>query len=209
MNKNMLIASGCSLLLSLSPLANAAQGPYVAGNLGYAMGTDIDLTDQTFSDLTATMETKGGLALGIAGGYDFGSDRLELEFGYQKNDVDTFSMFGYEVDAEGDTSGMGLLLNGYHDFRNASAFTPFIGAGIGFAKIELNDFNLVGSGEPSESFDDTVFAYQVGAGVSYAVNQQVDLEVKYRYFATQDPEFDGVDAEISSHQFFAGVRVAF
>ena len=195
---------GCSLLLSLSPLANAAVGPYVSGSIGAAWASDSDLGNlyiPEFPGATATITSDTGMGLGIAGGYDFGGNRVEAELAYQKNDLDqleaSWSGISGAVDLSGDTSSLALLVNGYHDFQNASAFTPFIGAGIGVAKVELNDFNFVDSGLPDSSSDDTVFAYQLGAGISYAVNQQVNLDLKYRYFATQDPEFDGVDAEYS------------
>jgi len=201
MNKNMLIASGCTLLLSMSSLANAAVGPYVSGSIGAAWATDSDVTTPLDPSYSASIEFDPGLSLGIAAGYDFGSDRLELEFGYQKNDIDKAIEYGVTYEGEGDVSGMGLLLNGYHDFKTSSSFTPFIGAGVGFANVELDI--------PGYSEDDTVFAYQVGAGVSFAVNQQVNLELKYRYFATSDPKFDVIESEYSSHNLYMGVRVPF
>ncbi len=70
---------------------------------------------------------------------------------------------------------------------------------------EVSDMNLPGF----ENDDDTVFAYQVGAGVGYAVTEKVSFDVKYRYFATSDPEFDTTKAEYSSHNVYAGIRVTF
>ncbi len=102
-----------------------------------------------------------------------------------------------------------VTLNGYYDFVNESAFTRFISAGLGCAKVEVNDFNIPGSGLPSENDDDTVFAYQIGADVAYAVSEKVSLDVKYRYFATSDPDFDGTEVEYSSHNIYAGIRVNF
>ena len=92
---------------------------------------------------------------------------------------------------------------------NNSAFTPYLSAGLGFAKVEVNDLNVPGSGLPNSNDDDTVFAYQVGVGVGYAVNEKVTIDAKYRYFATSDHEFDTREAEFASHNFFFGVRVNF
>ena len=36
--------------------------------------------------------------------------------------------------------------------------------------------------------DDTVFAYQGGVGVSYAVSPQLSLEVSFRVFGTMEPD---------------------
>ena len=116
---------------------------------------------------------------------------------------------GGSVTASGDVSSLAFLINGYFDFVNDSAFTPYLSAGIGYAKIDLNDFNSAGSGESDYSDDDSVFAYQVGLGVGYAVTEKVTIDVKYRYFATADPEFDTTEVEVASHNFLFGVRFNF
>lgn len=210
MKKNILMIAGCAMLLSFSSIAYSAEGPYVSGNLGLAIASDSDMTDSTDPGITIDVQSDSGLAFGVAAGYAFGNNtRIEGEIAYQKNDLDKASLLGVDVDLTGDTSSLALLLNGYYDFANESRFTPFIGAGIGFAKVEFNDFNVPGSGVPSSSDDDTVFSYQLGAGVGYAVNDKITLDVKYRYMGTSDPEFDTTTVEYSSHNFYAGIRVAF
>lgn len=211
MKKKISTIACCAMLLSISTIAYSAEGPYVNANLGLAIPTDSDMTDSTLPAITIDIEADTGLALGVAAGYDFGiyNVRLECEIAYQKNDLDKASLWGVDVDLTGDTSSLALLVNGYYDFANDSAFTPFISAGLGFAKVEVNDLNVPGSGIPSYSDDDTVFAYQVGAGVGYAVNEKVSVDVKYRYCATSDPEFDTTEIEYSGHNLYAGVRVGF
>ena len=70
-------------------------------------------------------------------------------------------------------------------------------------ELELDDDVI------DESDDDTVFAYQAGLGVGYALNDSITLDLKYVYFATQDADFDGVDVEIASHNIVFGIRYAF
>jgi opacity protein-like surface antigen len=210
MKKTIFVIAGCTMLLSISSLAYSAEGPYVSGNLGVAMLNDSDVTDSTEPGMTVDIESDAGLALGVAVGYGFANNtRIEGEISYQKNDLDKGSVWGFDTALTGDTSSLALLLNGYYDFKNTSPFTPFITGGIGMAKVEVNDMNVSGYDSYGENDDDTVFAYQFGAGVSYAVNEKVNIDVKYRYFGTSDPEFDSVDAEYSSHNLYAGVRVAF
>lgn len=200
--KSILIISVCAVLLAFSPSAYSAEGLYVSGNIGLAMPTDSDVTDSTEPGVTMDVESDDGLALGVAVGYGFGNIRAEGEIAYQKNDLDKVSVGGESFDLSGDTSSLAFLLNGYYDFKNKSAFTPFISAGLGLAKVEISD-------DEGLDEDDTVFAYQVGAGVGYAINEKVTLDLKYRYFATSDPEFDTTEMEYSSHNFYAGIRVAF
>ena len=212
MKKNILMITGCAMLLSISSIAYSAEGPYVSGNLGLAIPRDSDVTDSTVPGITLDIESDSGLSVGVAVGYDGGNNsRIEVEIGYHKNDLDKASLLGVDVPLTGDTSGLALLLNGYWywEFTNQSAYTTFISAGVGFAKVEINDFNVPGSGLPSLSDDDTAFAYQVGGGVGYAVNEKTTVDVKYRYFATSDLEFDTTTAEYSGHNVLVGIRVNF
>jgi opacity protein-like surface antigen len=209
MKKIILMITGCAMLLSISSVAYSAEGPYVSGNLGFAVPNDSDITDSTIPGGSLNIESDTGPALGVAVGYDFGTTRVEGEIAYQKNDFDKTSIAGVGFNLTGDTSSLALLLNGYYDFTNESAFTPFISAGIGFSRVEVNDMNISGSGIPGSNDDDTVFAYQVGAGVGYTVNEKITVDVKYRYSGTEDPKFDTTKAEYSSHNFYAGIRFAF
>jgi opacity protein-like surface antigen len=212
MKKNISIITGCALLLSISSIAYAAEGPYLCGNVGLAMANDSDVTEPvSLPGITLNFEFDKGFGVGGAVGYGIGNIRVEGEIAYQKNDMDKATAEGFagSADLTGNISSTALLFNGYYDFKNESAFTPFISVGIGVAKVNVNDFNTPGSGVPNADEDDTVFAYQVGAGIAYAVNDRVNIDVKYRYFATEDPEFDTVKTEYSSHNVYAGVRVYF
>lgn len=209
MNKrNLIVVAGSILTLSMSSAAYAAQGVYVSGNLGVAMPSDIDATDSTTPGLILSIESDPGYALGAAVGYDFGNNiRIEGEFSYQQSDIDKISVLGFDLDSSGDSSAFGIGLNGYYDFTNKSSFTPFITAGAGLAKVEIDDFAIAGTSLGSE--DDTVFAYQFGAGLAYAVTETVNIDLTYRYRGFDDPEFGTTTVEYGSHNVYAGVRVAF
>jgi opacity protein-like surface antigen len=206
MKKNLLIISVCVLAIFFTSPAFSAEGLYVSGNVGFAMATDSDFTDP---GITATAEYDTGLALGAAVGYGFGQIRVEGEIFYQKNDFDKISGYGNSLDATGDVTALAFLINGYFDFVNDTAFTPYLSAGLGYAQVDLNDFNVDGSGEPNFSSDDSVFTYQFGVGVGYAVTDTVTIDLKYRYVGTEDPEFEGTEAEFASHDFLLGVRFYF
>lgn len=208
MKKTLLIGTGCALLLSAASVAYSAQGAYVSANIGVAIASDADVTDSTLPGVTLNMESDTGWAGGIAAGYAYGNNiRVEGEVTYQRNDLDKLSLGAASLALTGDVSNTALLLNGYYDFANSSPWTPFISAGLGVAQVNINDLNVPGSGLPNTDDKDTVFAYQVGAGVSYAVSKEVSFDVKYRYFATSDPEFDTTSTEYSSHNIYAGIRV--
>ncbi len=90
------------------------------------------------------------------------------------------------------------MANVYLDFVNSSPVTPFLTAGIGMAEVTLFDY-----------YDDTVFAYQVGAGLTFAINPHMSIDLKYRYFATEDLDFEGIEAEFASHNVYCGFRFTF
>jgi opacity protein-like surface antigen len=61
---------------------------------------------------------------------------------------------------------------------------------------------------------DTAFTWQLGAGVAYAVNDNVTVDAGYRYvdcenfdFGSDDEGYDIVDT--SAHEFYIGARYAF
>jgi opacity protein-like surface antigen len=140
-------------------------------------------------------------------GYDFGMFRAEGEIGYRKNDVDKFSAFGVSVAGSGDIDTLSFMVNGYFDIETQSGLTPFFGAGIGYAKISANDFSVGGIDIGSE--DDTVLAYQFGIGTGYSVTESLIIDLGYKYFVTEDPEFGDTKVEYNSHNIAIGIRYAF
>jgi len=209
MKKNLLITFVCVLAFFFSAPVCSAEGLYVSGNLGFAMASDSDLTDSTVPGITVNTEFDTGLAFGAALGYNFSRFRVEGEISYQKNDVDKIEAQGVFLDATGNARALSFLINGYYDFKNRSAFTPYISAGLGFAQVEFNDLDISGLGFSGSNDEDTVFAYQIGIGVGYAVTEKVTIDVKYRYFGTEDSEYDTTEAEFASNNFLFGVRINF
>ena len=183
-------------------------GPYISVQLGGAFLTDSDLSEEGY-DL-GTMKFDSGFASSFAGGFNFGMFRIEGELGYQGNNVDNKYDYvyyddyyydhhhhHYTNDDSSDLTAYSLMGNFYLDFVNPSPVTPFLTAGIGMATVNLFDY------------DDTVFAYQVGAGLAFAINPHMNIDLKYRYFATEDPDFEGVKAKFASHNVYVGFRFTF
>ena len=190
--------------LSTAPALAVEGKPYVSVTAGATFLADADFED---SGDTIEAEFDTGYNLGAALGYDFGRGRIEGEIAYRSNEIDKFTYQGVSVAADGDYSALSFMVNGYLDFKNQSVVTPFITAGIGVANVEADDVSV--QGYSVGSADDTVFAYQLGAGLGIALNKQLTLDVSYKFFATTDPEFDGADAEYNSHNINVGLRIYF
>jgi len=78
-----------------------------------------------------------------------------------------------------------FLANAYIDLGTWDCFTPFIGAGIGGAYNTLSDFTDTGFGTTGRGYgrnsSDWSLAWALHAGVSYNVNQNLKIELSYRY----------------------------
>jgi opacity protein-like surface antigen len=208
MKKNAFFIAVCSMLLfSFSAIGICAEGSYVSLNIGLSKMRDSDVTFSGMENKTFHFESVKGLAYGAAIGYGFSNNfRMEGEIAYQKNDLDKTNAKDGDIELYGNSSSTTLLLNGYYDFKNRSAFTPFIGGGIGLATVKVNNFKC-----DSRNIDDKdgAPAFQATAGIGYALTRQVTLNLKYRYFWTSDLTFDDAKATYSSNNITAGIRVAF
>ncbi len=182
------------------------QGPYVALRLGVCFLDDANLSEEGVP-FSIDTEFDTGMVIEGAVGYDFGMFRAEGEIGYRKNDIDKFSALGISLSADGDIDALSFMANGYLDFENQTALTPYIGAGIGYATVSANDISVGGIDVGDE--DDSVFAYQLGVGVGYSATESLIVEIAYKYFATSDPDFEDTEAEYDSHNILIGIRYAF
>ncbi|MBL6956771.1 MAG: porin family protein [Chlorobium phaeobacteroides] len=195
----------CAVLLVLlvsAPLAQAAT-PYVSASAGLGLLADSDFTDNT-GIVSDAVDYKTGYTVSGAVGLDAGTLRLEAALGYQVNDLDGISgVLGPDPDNTR-LDILSLMANGYLDVEvPLSMITPYLMAGGGLANVSFD----YGDGN---SDDDTVLAYQLGAGVGFTGMPNVVIDLGYRYFATTDftPE-DPFSFTIASHNIVAGVRFGF
>lgn len=134
--------------------------------------------DGTSSDTTLDLNTgfNGELAIG----YQFNQGRAELAVGYGNYGVDSQSFdlgpFGsFSSDGNGSANVTTVMVNGYYDIPIygdkgiKSRWSPYIGAGIGYANIGLPSCDGDGcfSGGSVNGF-----AYQGKVGVSYRATDQ-------------------------------------
>ncbi|HEC90121.1 MAG TPA: porin family protein, partial [Alphaproteobacteria bacterium] len=159
-------------------LAQAEEGkPYVALELGLS-------NPSTSKDsLNGTTEANNGVSISADLGYGIGKNlRAEAEVFYGRNALDTIANpaanGGNPQSAGGNKSVLGLMANGYYDFKTDMAIVPYIGAGIGVVKVSVNDASAPGISGTNDS--DTVMAWQLRAGVSYAILDNTYLTFGYQ-----------------------------
>lgn len=210
MKTKLFTLASCLLFTSFSTVVSAQTGLYLGVGLGLSIVENSAVTDSTMPGVTLDVSFDEGLDLGMAVGYGFANNaRLEGELSYDSHDIDQTSVFGMDIDSSGDAESLTFLVNGYYDFANTSSFTPYLSAGLGLSRIEVNDYNFPGSGVPDLNEDDTVFAYQIGTGVAYTATDQIAIDLKYRYWATEDPNFGTKEADVAKHVIFLGLRYYF
>jgi OmpA-OmpF porin, OOP family len=140
----------------------------LSGDTSAGSGDAVRLEDPTF-------------IVGGAIGYNYDSPwRVEGELTYQTYDVDAIKSddTGVFQSAAGDIDLFALGINGYYDFENDSAFTPYLGAGLGAFYAMANDVQRPGR----STLDDSAFApmAQGMLGISYALSDNADLTAGYR-----------------------------
>ena len=214
MKRSLLMAAAAALLASATAAQAQQRGLYGELRGGAAFLTDADVTD--FAGFDGTVSSDVGYLVEGAIGYAHGSGaRGELAVGYRQNDFDDFDVPSVGTAAvDGDLSALTVMGNVYYDFNLGGAgsrwsgLTPFVGGGIGTAFMNAVVDSLGGSPVGSDE-DDTVFAWQVMAGLAYDVSPDIAATVSYTYFATSDAEFDGVGFEYASHNILAGIRFSY
>jgi opacity protein-like surface antigen len=227
--KRILIIIAALVTLALPAISSAAParpGAYVSGFLGVTVPRDTDVTTEQFSPpntFTNRVEFDPGVNIGGTGGFDFGFVRLEGELSYKHGEMTSITDrdTGDRIrNVDGSLGALAMMFNGFFDLHNDTPVTPYLGGGIGFAALHLSDtFGTDTSGTGGQSLlyfedDDTVFAYQAGAGLEIALNRMLSLDVGYRYFGTSKARFDSDlnftdELKFESHNGAVGLRVKF
>lgn len=203
------IAAALALACNVSA---AYAGMYVSGNLAAVMVDDSDISYQNYNfadDDEMSFDT--GIGATAAFGYAWTNGlRVEGELGGRFNEVDEVSNRNGSVSIDDVSVSSGsIIANGFYNFMPEGTVSPFVGAGVGFATVEIDyDYDDDFYGDDDSEYD-TVLAYQLAAGVSFNINEHFTIDVQYRYFATDDPDLDEIEIEYTTQNVMAGLRYNF
>jgi opacity protein-like surface antigen len=151
-------------------------------------------------------------------GWDFetgnpvGEGRIELEYSRRSNPLDQVKFVEGSFKAGGKVTADSLLVNFFGAFHDNSRWSPYVGAGIGAARVEASDLQV--TGQPLGNGSAFVLAYQLGAGIEYALTNRLGIDLGYRFFGTTRPRFteangSGFGMDYVSHSAVLGLRVGF
>lgn len=121
--------------------------------------------------------------------------RLEVEASWRRNEMGgrfhEFDFFGHRdgiIDAEQST--FAVMANLWYDIDLGGKLVPYIGGGAGWARTHADGVFYRTAVTPgvSQTFDvdGSGFAWQLGAGFKYPVDDGVTLGLGYRYFRGPD-----------------------
>ena len=155
-------------------------------------------------------------------GYDFWQQHLlplraELEFALRANNEKTWSGDSI-LEVKGTWNNSTLFANLFWDFHNDTALTPYVGAGLGMAFVYTGyDFTDANGNKFSADDRFTNFAWNVGAGLAYNINENFTLDAAYRFVGLGYTEVSatsgGRQYEIGNrpynNEFMVGLRYGF
>jgi opacity protein-like surface antigen len=228
---------------ALSSVANA-EGYYVQANGGVSVSTDAG------NDVNKKMGNSGIYGLEV-GAKVYDSLRVGLSVDYRPNysakqtenytynfvpkdpksnpakGLDMEHSYHYKV------KSLVAMANLYYDVTDFNGVTPYVNLGLGMAqnkaKLDMDQYTTdsTASKEMKEvthfnySKTKTNFAYKLGLGARYAVNDQFDVDVRYQYVDLGKFEVTGVTPKVGatgtvdkkgklrSHEFLLGVAFKF
>jgi opacity protein-like surface antigen len=170
-----------------------------------------------------------GLSTSVDGTRHWGTLRTEFEFGffgenkkiYTSNSFWGGSNFPATLPIEFIIKqNMTFSFNVYFDLDTGTQFMPYIGCGLGYANVKSEILNS-GGGTYRLPFEGKIL-WQISAGVSYAFNDRIALDLGYRF--TRLPSISGdfvypLNASgggpicprinLSMHEILAGLRYTF
>jgi opacity protein-like surface antigen len=220
-----LIAAGAASLMTTAVLAAdlpLAPPPYIPPPVedfgGWYLRGDIGFSNQKVQHLSNALEANllsqsqkadfnsAGI-FGLGAGYRFNNwFRADVTGEYRASST----LNGYEVNTFSDTGVFGngfnkytgnksewlVMANAYADLGTWWCITPFIGAGVGAARVTIANYTDVGqtiggtSPGPSSAYAADAskwnFAWAVHAGLAYQINPSLTLELAYRYLDMGD-----------------------
>ena len=202
--KKLLLAS--LALVAFAGIANAETKvcvrPYVSLKGTYSkMAINGKASGEDGKSTFAKKDWVGGAS--AAAGLKMCAFRTELEFNQSLSARDNYE------GARTKQSYRSYMLNGYFDVPTGTNFHPYVGAGIGVARVKTR-FSL---DENVAKHRSTNLAWQAGGGLGYNLTRNWTLDVGYRYVDNGHNKWkvDGgkLKANTEEHQITAGVRYTF
>ena len=214
MKKVLLATLAIAAFVATSAEAGVRVRPYVSAKLGHAWANQRaytwDAANPADKDKLAGTDNvwMGAYALGLK----ICAFRAEFEYNHWGK-----AHGDRELRTWGDYTRTSLrqqswMLNGYFDIPTKTAVRPYVGAGLGMARIRGKVI------WPMDGWTDlrgkTTFAWQVGGGIGFNLTKNLTFDVGYRYVNNGNvaiKDFPGIPDKFHArnHEVLAGLRYTF
>jgi OOP family OmpA-OmpF porin len=190
MKKALLCATAAATMVSVGATAHAQTGWYGTAKVGAIVDGLQDIDNSTGNngaiDERASPEVDAVYGAGL--GYGFGNGlRLEGAVGYRNVEMEVPDSFigvqppgTFGPDGAGSTRVTTLMANLIKDFNTGGRVMPYLGVGVGAARVDSRAASLYGAGGvQANGFDDsdTSFAYNVLAGFGIRMSEQLTADI--------------------------------
>jgi OmpA-OmpF porin, OOP family len=166
-----------AIMAGAAGAAQATEGWYGRADIGYSIDGDVSFSSPVDEDVSFEEDWMESIGAGYA--LDNGL-RLEFELAHRFNQMEPVDDFI----TTGDARSWSGMVNAYYDFNRGGTFEPYVGLGIGAARVSLSTAD-----HPSLTYidnNDTALAYQGLAGVAIGLSERLDLDIGYRYFRADE-----------------------
>ena len=224
--RKIAIALATTAALVASPALAKDGAVYIGGEFGAMKANDSDLDVNGVEDVVTVdylfdFPDDAGWDGAVFLGYDFGGFRLEGEASMKSADIEQYtSTIAFPGGAPagtrlavGDTDVTSFMLNAMGDFGDDEGTSAFVGAGVGYAKVDYDAFGAFANQPAFLDDSDGGLAWQLFAGVRQAISDTVDMHIKYRYFNAPNVDLatgaNTVETIFSSHSLLGGISFNF
>ena len=196
MKKNKNLLCGILLLSSFSAIAmepsqsnsSSNSSIYFEIGTGVSMNSGKDAVNDYELNFNKTQRKTTG-ALSAALGYIYSPNiRFDLNVTYIPEwniSESTTSTTGDAISYSSKISSLISTINAYYDFeRIANNLTPYVMGGIGLSRNKIDDMDIFANDNlyfrrySNNSYN---FAWKLGAGAAYKVNDRVSIDLGYRF----------------------------
>ena len=188
MSMRTTLAAGACLAIAAAMSATGAQAQifYLGGEAGWNVLDN--QTDRAPGFAPVRKRFDSGYAAGVRAGYEWGPWRFEEEYTYRSNDLTGMKIGGVPATGvKGNRQAHAIMTNVLYDINLPTLgwpVTPHIGGGLGAVNV-IDRARATGVGVVSHG-EDWELGYQAIAGLRYAINPNIALDLDYRYLATTD-----------------------
>jgi opacity protein-like surface antigen len=186
------IAGLLQLVLIGSAAADLTTGAYVGLEGGLAWTANLTYTTSnggcyypyycTYPTYYNAVTYNLGYSAGAMVGYSFGGPRVEFEYNYRNNGVNTVATQAGTQSGSGDLTSNNYMVNVLYDFDTGSQWVPYVGLGLGMADISANNIHSSDLSKPGNYLtgSSNKFAAQFIVGAEYQVNEKFGVTIDWR-----------------------------